>query len=99
GFFEGDERFARNPAVLGGELPALAVFFAQADEDVDAVVLHVERLPAALDAVAENGDGLVAQDGLDAFRRKVGPFDDVFRAVADLNLSHGESFLSESRWY
>ena len=33
-----------------------------ADDDVDAVVPHVQRLAAALHAVAEDGDGLVAED-------------------------------------
>ena len=74
GLLEREERLAGHPAVLLGQVPALPPF-AQADDDVDAVVLHVERLAAALDAVAEDGDGLVAEDRLDPLRRVVGPLD------------------------
>ena len=70
-----------------GQVPAAALV-ALADDDVDAVVLHVERLAAALHAVAEDGDGLVAEDGLDSLRRIVRPLDDGFRDVADLDLPH-----------
>ena len=60
-FLEGEQRLAGNPAVLDGEVPRLRLL-ALADDDFDAVVFHVERLAAALHAVAEDGDRLVAQD-------------------------------------
>jgi hypothetical protein len=44
-------------------------------------------LPAPLHAVAEDSDGFAAEDGLDAFGRKVGTFDDVLGTVADLDLA------------
>src|SRR5262249_5520592 len=78
---------ARLPAILPCLLPALAVL-AQADDDADAVVLHVERLPAALRPVAKDGDGLVTQDFADALRRVIGTLDHGFDSVSDANLAH-----------
>ena len=75
----GEERLAGHPAVLLRPGPSLAALVALADDDVDAVVLHVERLAAALHAVAEDGDGLVAEDRLELLRRIVRPLDDGFR--------------------
>ena len=68
-------------------LAALAL----ADDDLDAVVAHVERLPAALHAVAEHGDGLVLEDLPHAVRRVIGPLDALLNGVADTNLFHGST--------
>ena len=43
-----------------GQVPG-ARLLALADDDLDAVVLHVERLALALDAVADDGDRLLVQ--------------------------------------
>src|SRR5262249_43810734 len=88
-----EQRLAGNPAVLLGQLPAAALV-AQADDYVEAVVLHVERLAAALDAVAEDGDGFLAQDGPQPLRRIVAPLHPRFRRIADLDLTHAR-FLSK----
>src|SRR3569623_70358 len=84
---EGEQGLARLPAVLDGLVPG-ARLLALADDDVAAVVLHVERLAGALDAVAQDGDDLVAEDLLDLLRRVVRALDDGFRLVTDLDLSH-----------
>src|SRR5207245_30389 len=94
------ERLAGHPAVLHGQVPG-ARLLALADDDAQAVVLHVERLAAALDAVAEYGHRFVAEDGADLVRRIVAAFDDRFLAVADLDLSHGRfrvSLAALSQW-
>src|SRR5271165_3973994 len=72
-FFIAKERLARHPAVLQCEIPA-ASFFTQTDDDVDAVVLHVERLATSLNAVSQNSHRFLAENGFDSFRRIVGPF-------------------------
>ena len=59
-----------------------------ADDDVDAVVAHVQRLSAALNAIAQDGHGLVAEHLLEPFRRIIRPLDDRFDRTADLDLSH-----------
>ena len=51
----------------------------------------VTTAATALNAVPEDSDGFVAQDGLDPLRWEVRPFDDVFLDITDLNLTHDES--------
>ena len=61
---------------------------ALADDDLDAVVLQVERLALALDAVAEDGDRLRIQNLPQPFRRIIAAFHHGFRHVTDLDLAH-----------
>src|SRR5262249_5662122 len=82
-----EESLARDPAVLLSEVPASALF-AQADDHVDAVVFHVERLTPALHAIAEHGHGLIAENLLEALRGIVGSLDHGFLVWANLNLAH-----------
>src|SRR5205823_4957937 len=76
------------PPVFEAELIGLAAL-ALADDHLDAVVAHVERLPAALHAVAEHRDRFVLEDLLDAVERIIGALDGLFYGVADANLFHG----------
>src|SRR5262249_29884080 len=92
--FHGEECLARAPAVLHGQVPAHAAF-ALADDDVNTVVLHVERLASALHAVADDGDRLLAEYLLDSFGRIIRSLDDGFARVADLDLAH---VLASSGW-
>ncbi len=73
-FFQGKKRLAGHPAVFLGLLPALGAL-AQANDDVQPIVAHVERLALALDAIAENSNGFIAEDLLDAFRRIIRALD------------------------
>ena len=54
GLFDPEERLARYPAVGDGLVPAFRAF-ALSDDDVEPVVLEVERLPRPLYAVADYG--------------------------------------------
>src|SRR5262249_4573755 len=77
-------------------VPALGLL-PLADDDVQTVVLHIERLSAALHAVAENGNGFLAENGLDAVRRIVRAFHDGFFDGPDLDFPHG-AVSSEAKW-
>src|SRR5207249_2153810 len=89
GFFRIEECDAGLPAVFEAEVVGLAAS-ALADDDLEAVVAHVERLPAALDAIAEYGDGFILEDLPDLVRRVVRPLDALFDVGADLDLFHRE---------
>ena len=97
-FFEGEERPARLPAVLPGEVPTPPALLAQADDDPHAVVLHVERLPATLHAVAEHRDRFVLEDLPDPLRRIVGTLHHGFFHVAYFDLAHGGDPLRSVGW-
>ena len=81
-------------SVLPGTQPScwarsqLRALLAQADDDVDAVVLHVERLAAALHAVAEDGDGFILQYILGLLQREFLAGDDFFDRTTKINLCH-----------
>src|SRR5439155_3662215 len=81
---------AGRPAVLLCQVPAAALL-ADADNDVDAVVPHIQRLAAALHAVAQHRHGFLPQDRPKSFRWVIGALDDGFDIVPDLNLTHGLS--------
>src|SRR5262249_249311 len=53
-----------------------------------AVVAHVQRLPAALHAIAEHGDLFVLHDLLNSRRRKIAPLHGLLDDVADSDLAH-----------
>src|SRR5205085_1472133 len=53
-----------------------------------------QRLAAALNAVAEHGHGLAAEDLLDFRRRVVGPLGRPLHGVADRDLAHSGSLRS-----
>ena len=59
-FIDLEEVLSRNPAILLGILPRLAVL-PHADDDVQAVVPEVETLAVALGAVADQGEGIVLE--------------------------------------
>lgn len=60
GLVDIEEVLARDPAILHGVLPGLAVL-ADTDDDVEAVVAQVEALAVALGAVANEGEGVVLE--------------------------------------
>ena len=72
GLFDGEERLARHPAVLDRALPARIGLrgLALADDHVDAVVPHVERLARTLDAIAKHRDRLALEDLLGLLERE-----------------------------
>ena len=57
-FLHGKKRLAGNKPVVHGPVPGVAAF-PLADNDVDAVVAHIQCLSRPLDPVAENGDGFL----------------------------------------
>src|SRR5262249_3279264 len=83
------QRLAIDPAVLLGEIPT-AAGVAQADNDMDAVILHIERLPAPLNAVPQDRDRFLAENGLEPLRRIIRALNHGFGSVANLNLPHEE---------
>lgn len=60
GLIDIEEVLARDPAVLDGILPRLAVL-ADTDDDVEAVVTEVETLAVTLRAVADESKGIVLE--------------------------------------
>ena len=84
-FLQAQETLAGHPAVALRQVPAPPLA-AHAEDHVDAVVLHVQRLAAALRAIAQHGNRFLAQDGPQSLRRKIGPLHHRFRRVPDLNL-------------
>src|SRR5205085_1758618 len=87
GFWNVEERFVRLPAVLHRQVPALRAG-PLADDDLDAIVLHVERLAPTLNAIAQDGDRLAAEDAPDLLRRIIRTLDHCLHAVPDLDLPH-----------
>lgn len=60
GLVDLEEVLARDPAVLDGILPRLAIL-PHADDDVQAVVTKVKALAVALGAVPNEGEGVVLE--------------------------------------
>ena len=87
GLFDAEERLARLPAVGDGLLPALAAL-ALADDDVQAVVPEVERLPRTLHAVADDGDGFVFQDFAGLLQGELLARNNIFFDSAEIDLCH-----------
>src|SRR5262249_710592 len=92
GFFDIEERVARLPAIADRVVPGLAAL-ALTDDDLHAIVAHVERLSAALHPVTHHGNGFIAQNLTYLLRRIVAPLHGRFHKVADANLAHDRSRL------
>ncbi len=82
GLLEREERLPRNPAVGDGPLPARAALLLP-DDDVDAVVAHVQGLGRALHAVAQHGHHLVLEHLACFFKRELLAGDDFFFHTAE----------------
>ena len=91
-FFDREKRFSRDPAVALRAVPVLLVFLRLADDNVDAVVLHVERLGRPLHAVADDGDDFLLEDAARLCKREFLPGDDRFLYPAEIDDCH-ELFL------
>eukprot|EP00754_Rhynchopus_humris_P029757 Rhum_TRINITY_DN15231_c0_g1::Rhum_TRINITY_DN15231_c0_g1_i3::g.146023::m.146023 len=85
GLVDVEQVLARHPSVALRLLEGLAL--AHADHHVQAVVLHVQRLAAALRAVAEHGQGLVLQRLLHLRDGEVAALDD--RLLDAVDVDHG----------
>ena len=90
-FFHRKQSFAGNPAILFGQIPAPSLF-ALANDDVDAVIFHIQRLAPSLNAIAKHSHRFLAENLLQALRGKVRTFGNGFSAIANLDLSHRISF-------
>ena len=86
------EGLAGHPAVGHGALPAAGPF-ALPDDHAEAVVAQVERLPRALHAVADHGDGLVPERFERPFEREFFACDDVLLDAAEIDLCHSLVFF------
>ena len=78
-------------SVLPGTQPsatALSQLFALSDDDVEPVVLEVERLPRPLYAVADYGDGFVPEDFACFFQGKLFAGNDLLFYSAEIDLCH-----------
>lgn len=73
--FDGEERFAGNPAILHGLSPTLTVL-ADTDNDVEAIIACIETLPVSLGAVADESKGVVLEVLLELGERPVGALED-----------------------
>jgi hypothetical protein len=98
GFLDVEEGLAGLEAVLGGAVPVALEAGILADDDVEAVVAHVERLGGALDAVADDGDGFVLEDLLGLLQGEFLAGDDVFLHSAKINRGHDSLLLACSFW-
>ncbi len=81
-----EEVLALDPAVRDRLVPRAATPLA--DDHVEAVVLEVERLPRALDAVADHGDRLVRETFAGLLEGPLVAGDDGLDLVTELNLGH-----------
>ncbi len=93
GLLDVEEADAGLEAVLLGAGPIALEAGILADDDLNAVVAHVERLGGALDAVADDGDDLVLEDLLGLLQGEFGTGDDVFLRSAKINLGHNSMLL------
>src|SRR5262245_19589282 len=75
------EWLAGNPSVGSREVPTFSG--ARAEDGFYAIVAHVERLAAALNAVADLCDGLFAQNLLKFARRQIRALDNCFLDSTD----------------
>ena len=88
GFGHREEGLAGHPAVGDGAVPVAFELWRLADDDLEAVVLHVQRLRRALDAVADDSNGFFFED-LPGFRqREFLAGDDGFFRAAKINECH-----------
>src|SRR5579872_4172910 len=60
GFFDLEQGFARDEAVTNRFIPGFGIL-PLSDNDIYAVILLVQRLAGALDAIPDDGDGLIFQ--------------------------------------
>ncbi len=91
GLHPGEERLARLPAILLGLVPRALALRRAADDDVDTVFLHVERLGRALHAVTEHGDDLIAKHLSRPLQREFLPGDDLLDDSAKIYFCHFSS--------
>lgn len=81
-------------SVLPGTQPSATAFvpafraFALSDDDVEPVVLEVERLPRPLYAVADYGDSFVPEDFACFFQGKLFAGNDLLFYSAEIDLCH-----------
>jgi len=72
GLLDGEQGLAGDPAVLHCLPPALTVF-ADADNDIEAVVAGVQPLTVALGSIANEGEGVIFEIVLELRERPVTP--------------------------
>ncbi len=95
-FLHVEQGLAGLPAVFAGPVPVSLELLRLADDDVEAVVLHVEGLGRALDAVADHGDGLFLQHPSCVGHGKLFAHDHPFLDAPEIDQSH-EIFLLSVR--
>jgi len=88
GLLDIEERLARLEAVFHRALPVAGETLVLANDDIDAVVAHVERLRRALHAIANDGDDLILEDLLRLLQGIFFACDDGFHNTAKINLRH-----------
>ena len=88
-FFDGEEGHAGLPAVLNGEIPRTALV-AQTDDDIEAVVTHIERLATPLNAITQYRDGFLAKNRTDLVSRIIRTLVNLFRARTDADFFHDD---------
>ena len=90
-FFDFEQGFAGDEAVLDGAVPVLHELLGLTDDDVEAVVAQIQRLGRALYAVTDNRDNFVLQNFAGLRQRKLFAGDDGFFSAAEINNCHGLS--------
>ena len=75
-------------SVLPGSQPSATAFSQLSDDDVEPVVLEVERLPRTLHAVADDGDGFVFQDFAGFLQGELLARNNIFFDSAEIDLCH-----------
>ncbi len=91
-FLDVKEGLARLPAVAHRPVPVLLELFGLADNHVETVIPHVQRLSGSLHAVADHGNGLVLQYIAGLLQGEFVPHDHPFDHSTKIYLSH-ESLL------
>ena len=86
--FDIKQRFAGLPSVFDGAVPILLEGFGLADDDVDAVVLHVQCLGRALHAVADDRDGFLLENTTGFAQGKLFAHNDCFFNSAKIDYCH-----------
>ncbi len=87
-FVDAEEGLADFEAIFLCALPVCSKGFVLADDNIDAVVAHVQSLGGALDAVADDGDGLTFEDLLRLLQGIFFTSDDGLNGTAKVDLSH-----------
>jgi hypothetical protein len=90
-FLDFEQGLARHPAVGDGAIPVPLERGRLADDDVEAIVLHVERLGRTLDAIADHRDGLVLENLERLLDRELFARDDFFFDSTEIDRCHGIS--------